>query len=186
MQIERVLNLLQNSGFHVLGSDGTYIWIEDPTCFTRSIIDFINTVAWPVIVVITAFLLLGWAISLIRGAKTDIITNLRNLLLMFGILSLAMTIAGFIYGDDLSAQSCKKIGVPISEVQRILDSRNAKLRRWNADDLWEEFDIYDSAAGNEIPRMEWPDVELPTEYVELPPVDIGGGETITGMVVESR
>ncbi|MCL1902659.1 MAG: hypothetical protein FWG18_03480, partial [Alphaproteobacteria bacterium] len=149
--IERILQLLENSGFRVLGADMRYIWLEDPTCITRSAGDFVN-IAWIAISVVTVFLLLGWAIALIRGGKlTSLVTNLRNLFLMFATLSLAVPIANAIWGHgDLMGRGCDKIGVPIEEVQRILAARDSNLKAWDENDLYEEFDIYDSAAGRDI------------------------------------
>ena len=51
-----------------------------------------------------------------------------------------------IYGDDLFARGCRTISVPISEMNRLLDARNAKLKSRDEYDLYEDFDIYDSGA----------------------------------------
>jgi len=148
METSSILQLLKNSGITVFGEDGVYIWIEDPTCFTRSIANFINEIAWPVIVAMTVIMIFGWGISLIRGAKTDIMANMRNLALVFGILSLAVPITNAIWGKgNLFGQGCKRVGVPIEEIQRILATRGDKLKSFNENELYEEFDIYDSASG---------------------------------------
>ncbi|MCL1902661.1 MAG: M23 family metallopeptidase [Alphaproteobacteria bacterium] len=172
MPIERIIQLLENSGFvgpggGLIVSDMRYIWIEDPTCITRSLSEFIN-IAWIAISVVTVFLLLGWAIALIRGGKLiSLVTNLRNLFLMFATLSLSVPIANMIWGrGDIAARGCDIIGVPIEEVQEILAKRDDKLRAWNENDLYEEFDIYDSAAGRDIsaalaevlPQLMLPDI----------------------------
>lgn len=143
MNTETILRLLQNSGFHILGADGSFIYLEDPSCILRSFTTFANY-AWIIIVFITGMLLFGWAISMIRGAKNDIFTNLRNLVLIFGTLAAAGPIINMIYGDDLFKRGCRTIKVELSEVNRLLDARKLKLSTRDQYDLYEEFDIYDS------------------------------------------
>lgn len=147
MNTDTILRLLKNSGFNAVGTDGVFIHIEDPSCILRSFEAFTDY-AWIVITAIAGVLLFGWAISMIRGAKTTdaMFMNLRNLTLIFGALSAAKPIVNFIYGDDIFARGCKTINVSIAEVQKILDARNARLATMNTDDLYEEFDIYDSGA----------------------------------------
>jgi hypothetical protein len=151
MNTDTILRLLKNSGFNVLGTDGVFINIEDPSCLLRSFEVFIDY-AWIVITAITGVLLFGWAISMIRGAKTTdaMYNNIRNLTLIFGILAAVKPIVDLVYGEQLFARGCKTINVSIAEVQKILDARNAKLATMNADDLYEEFDIYDSGADGGI------------------------------------
>lgn len=144
MTLELILRLLKNSGLNVLGADSVYIYIEDPSCILRGFETFLHY-TWFVIVIITGFLLFGWGISLIRGGKTDIMVNLRNLLIMFATLSVVGPIINAIWGGDLFANGCRRIAVPIAEVTRSLDARNLKLRG-PANSLYEEFQIYDSGA----------------------------------------
>lgn len=162
MNTETILRLLQNSGFHILGADGSFIYLEDPSCILRSFTTFAHY-AWIIIVFITGMLLFGWAISMIRGAKNDIFTNLRNLVLIFGVLAAVGPIINMIYGDDLFKRGCRTIKVEMSEVNRLLDARKLKLSSRDEYDLYEEFDIYDSganiiagAAPNEIPYADAP------------------------------
>lgn len=150
MTIDVILHHLENSGFQKLGSDGTFIWLEDPTCFARSLLDFFN-VAWVVIAVFTAFLLLGWGVAKIRGIQGDIAKNIRNLFLIFAILSSSRLIVNVIWGDD--AFVCKKIQVPIAEVNKIIDSAKLKLKTRDENELYEDIDIYDSATGTGMPSV---------------------------------
>lgn len=142
MNTDTILRLLKNSGFHVLGADGSFIYLEDPSCILRSFDTFIEY-AWLAITFITGMLLFGWAISLIRGAKNDLMTNLRNLMLIFGALSLAHPIINLVYGDDLFARGCRTIQVSHDAVNKLLDARNAQLGT-RGNELYENFDIYDS------------------------------------------
>ncbi len=145
MELEQILRLLKNAGFRNVAADAQYIYFEDPACILRSFATFAEY-AWLALVCVTGLLLFGWAISMIRGAKNDIFTNIRNLALIFGIVSAAGPIINAIYGDDLFARGCKTVKVSTAQVQTLLDARNAKLSKHNADDLYEEFDIYDTGA----------------------------------------
>ena len=149
---------LKNAGFHVQGTDGMFVYLEDPSCILRSFETFIEY-AWIAITAITAMLLFGWALSYIRGAKIDsLFINLRNLVLIFGILSAVIPIVNVIYGDDIFAGGCRTIKVSTHEIEKILAAQKNKLATRNIDDLYEDFDIYDSAAmtnldmPTEIPR----------------------------------
>ncbi|MDR1207366.1 MAG: M23 family metallopeptidase [Rickettsiales bacterium] len=150
MPIERILRLLRDSGFRVLGADGQFIWLEDPTCVTRAAAEFIHY-AWIIICVITVFMLFGWAVAIIRAGKIgNIANNMRNLFLIFGILAAAVPAVNAIWGGDLFGRGCNKIGVPIEEVQRMLAARSSQLQTWDENDLYEEFDIYDSATNQQF------------------------------------
>lgn len=147
MNIDAILRLLKNSGFNEVRVDGSYIHMEDPSCILRSFEVFFDY-AWIVIVFITGILIFGWAISLIRAGKgvSGLVTNIRNLTLIFGILAATKPIINLIWGGDLFATGCKTITVSIADVRKILDARNQQLSKRNADALYEEFDIYDSGA----------------------------------------
>lgn len=145
MNTNVILRLLQNSGFTVLGADDTYIYIEDPACILRSFETFAEY-AWVIITCLTGILLFGWAISMIRGAKNDIFTNLRNLTLMFAIVAAAGPIINLVWGGDLFARGCRQVQVSVAEISKTLDARNLKLDSANQYNLYEEIDIYDSGA----------------------------------------
>ncbi len=142
MNTETTLRLLKNAGFHILGTDGSFIYIEDPSCILRSFETFIEY-AWTAIFLITGMLLFGWAISLIRGGKTDLITNLRNLTLMFGTLTLAVPIINLIFGDDLFARGCRTIQISRPDIDRLLDARSAQFAARNTVELYDNIDIID-------------------------------------------
>ncbi len=184
MNTDTILRLLKNSGFNVLGSDSQFIILEDPSCILRSFEAFINY-TWIAISFIAGLLLFGWAISMIRGAKTDIATNIRNLFLIFGILAAVKPIVNLIYGDDIFARGCKTIKVSIADIQKILDTRNAKLKKYNENDLYEEFDIYDSGAADlamaAMSPNDAPYAALPAAgggNIEPIPVSVSGGTGI--------
>ncbi|MCL1892568.1 MAG: hypothetical protein FWF97_04785 [Alphaproteobacteria bacterium] len=133
MNTNTILHLLENSGFRVLRADGAFIWMEDPTCFIRSLEGFVD-VAWLVVTVIAGFLLLGWAVSIIRGAKGELVgiaNNIRNLFLIFAILAAARPIVNTIWGGDVFGMGCKVIQVPIAEVNKIIATSKLTLKTQN-------------------------------------------------------
>ena len=151
MNVDTILGLLNNSGFHNLRADAEFIYMEDPSCILRSFETFIEY-AWFCIMVLTGVLLCGWAISMLRGAKNDIFTNLRNLIIIFGALTLTRPILNLIYGGDLFARGCKTIAVSIEETTKLLDARNAKLG--TDAKQHEQIEIYDSGAIEAIPQKQ--------------------------------
>lgn len=164
MEIESIIRLLTNSGFKVLGTDSAqqYLYLEDPSCIIRSFETFIEY-AWAFIYLITAILIFGWGISKIRGANTDVMTNIRNLVIIFGTLAIIGPIVNAIYGGDLIGRGCAQIQVSLNDVQTILDARNEHLSP--DESLFEGIDIYDSGIDfgddslDDIESVEIPDIE---------------------------
>lgn len=164
MEIESIIRLLTNSGFKVLGTDSAqqYLYLEDPSCIIRSFETFIEY-AWIFIYLITAILLFGWGISKIRGANTDVATNIRNLVIIFGTLGIAGPIVNAIYGGDLIGRGCAQIQVSLADVQKTLNARNEHLSP--DESLFEGIDIYDS--GVDFGDMSLDDIES----VEVPEIE---------------
>ena len=153
MNTDIILRQLTNSGFRILGSDDVFLYVEDPSCILRSFETFIEY-AWIIITCITGILLFGWAIAMIRGAKNDIFTNLRNLVLIFGILAASRPIINTIWGGDLFAKGCQTLKIPYSDINEILAARNLKMAKADEYNLYEGINIYDSGAKtqpNELP-----------------------------------
>lgn len=150
MNTETILRLLHNSGFHNVSMDSEFVYMEDPSCVIRSFETFLEYV-WVAIAFITAFMLMGWAISMIRGAKHDnLLVNLRNLIILFGSLTLVMPIMDFIYGDNLLAHGCKTVQVPMNTVNELMQMRQEKLSGFNEFGIFENIDIYDSGANDTV------------------------------------
>ena len=74
--IDAIRKMLENVGLHVRGIDANFIYIEDPACILRGFENFLHY-AWMVLGLFTAGLIIGWGISMIRGAKNDIKENLK-------------------------------------------------------------------------------------------------------------
>jgi hypothetical protein len=144
MNTAEIVRLLKNSDIRVLGADSTSVYVEDPSCILRGFETFIEY-AWAIIAIVTGVLLLGWAISLIRGAKNNITTNLRNLFLMLMTLTMAGPIVNVIYGGDVFGAGCKTIAVSMDDLNTLLDARHKKMSK-RSGDLYEDFQIYDSGA----------------------------------------
>ena len=142
--LSQTFRLLKNSGFHNLRADSEFIYMEDPSCILRSFETFLEY-AWVIITMLTGILLFGWAISMIRGAKYDnIFINMRNLILIFGGLSLTKPVINLVYGDDLFARGCGTISISIDEIKKLLDARNSKLKKYDQNQLYEDLIIQDS------------------------------------------
>ena len=152
MDTGSILRLLKNSGFHNLKVDSQFVYMEDPSCILRGFEDFVGY-AWIFVTIITGILLVGWAIALIRGAKiSDLGENIKYLVLMFGVLSLAYPIMNVIFGSDMFASGCKTISVPIEEVNELLEQRKKEFDKYNEFEEFEIIDIIDS--GVTIPTEE--------------------------------
>ncbi len=170
MNTDIIVRLLSNSGLHVYGVDSDYIYLEDPTCIIRSFETFLDY-AWAVIAIVTALMLFGWALSMIRGAKNDIFTNLRNIILIFGALTIIWPIINVIYGDNLYARGCRTVQVPLADVEKILDARNDKLAKYTDNYLYESLDIYDSGvlATDSAPAIDAPEpITVPDVPAPMP------------------
>ena len=139
-KIAEAIDLLKNAGYHNIRVDDRFIYVEDPSCILRSFETFLEYV-WVAIAITTAFMLMGWAISMIRGAKNDIFENLKNLVLFFGTLSAVGALINLVYGADIFARGCNTIRAPINELNKMLDARNTTF---SGGDLYEKLEIIDS------------------------------------------
>jgi len=117
--------LLRNAGYYAHRCQMD-LCLTDPTCIWPPLLEFINT-AWIVLTVITAFLLAGWGIAMVRGAMysaSDVAKNLRNLLLIFGTLSAAIPIVNVLGADKYVVSQCKVIRISQAQVQELLNLRD--------------------------------------------------------------
>lgn len=180
--IDTIRKMLENVGLHVRGVDANFIYIEDPACILRGFENFLNY-AWWVLGLFTAGLIIGWGISMIRGAKNDIKENFKTLVLIFGILTAVWPILNVIYGGDLLGIGCKTTRISVDGVNEILAAR---VRAHGTDSmLYEDIDIYDSGTGA-MPKYEMPELEEFPDLSDLmnwtPDGTIGGGTSGTATV----
>ncbi len=147
MNTETVFRLLNNAGFHNLGADDVNIYMEDPACVIRSFETFLEY-AWTILVFITGIMLAGWAWAMIRGSKNaeinSITNNLKNLVLVLGVIVATPVLVNFVYGGDLVGRGCETIAIPIETIDKLLEQRYAQLEKYDAYNLYENFEIYDS------------------------------------------
>lgn len=139
--IDHIRKLFENAGLRLIDVDDSFFYLEDPSCVLRSFQTFLEY-AWAVLALFTGGLIIGWGISMIRGAKNDIKQNFRNLILIFGILSAAGPILNVIYGGDLFGAGCEQFQVPLEEVNEILAARAESSGA--GPELYEDIDIYDT------------------------------------------
>ena len=180
--IDTIRKRLENVGLHVRGIDANFIYIEDPACILRGFENFLYY-AWMVLGLFTAGLIIGWGISMIRGAKNDIKENFKTLVLIFGILTAVWPILNLLYGGDLLGMGCKTTRISVSGVNEILAAR---VRAHGTDSmLYEDIDIYDSGTGA-MPKYEMPELEEFPDLSDLmnwtPDGTIGGGINGTSSV----
>lgn len=135
----QIIQILQNAGFHNTKIQSGTLYMEDPGCIIRNFETFMEY-AWFIIVTITALLLFAWAVSMLRGAKNNIFANIKSIVLIFLTLSVVPPLLNVIYGDDIFAQACKQVTVPMSEIRELLELRKQKI----ADEQIEVISIFDS------------------------------------------
>jgi len=148
METSTILRLLSNAGFYNLRVvDNQFIQMENPSCVLRGFENFLDY-AWVILVFITGMMLFGWAVAMTRSHKNaelmSVAENLRNLLLIFGVLSLVRPVVNLIAGGDIFAKGCDTIQVSIEEVQKLIDTKKLKLNNAAEYDLYEDLRIYDS------------------------------------------
>lgn len=144
MDINLLVKILTDMGYNVRGYDDTALYIIDPSCIVTGFTTFLEY-AWVILVAISGFMLMGWGFAMIRGAKNDIFKNLRNLGLIFGIVGATIPIVSFIWGNDIEANACETITIPIDRVNEILNIENTKkMSTYNEFGQFERIDIYDS------------------------------------------
>lgn len=117
-----LIKILEQAGFHEITIVGNVVNMEDPSCVIRGFETFISN-AWIIITALTGILLFGWALSMIRGAKNDIFSNMKYLVLIFGILSVSGFIMETIYGGKFLSSWCKTVQIPISEIESLIKQK---------------------------------------------------------------
>ena len=117
-----LIKILEQAGFHEITIVGNVVNMEDPSCVIRGFETFISN-AWIIITALTGILLFGWALSMIRGAKNDIFSNMKYLVLIFGILSVSGFIMETIYGGQFLSSWCKTVQIPISNIESLIEQK---------------------------------------------------------------
>lgn len=117
-----LIKILEQAGFHEVTIVGDLVTMEDPSCVIRGFETFISY-AWVIVTALTGILLFGWALSMIRGAKNDIFSNMKYLILIFGILSVSGFIMETIYGGKFLSSWCKKIEIKVDDIAKLVEQK---------------------------------------------------------------
>ena len=147
-----IINLLTNSGINVFGLDDKYIYFQDPSCILPAF-DTILHYAWIVVLVLTGFMLAGWAILYIKNGVNinTLFDNAKTIILILCVLSVVKPIVNTVYGDDLFGRGCDTKHVLISSVNELLEMRNKKFKKSDEAFIYESFDVVDSGAKTKEP-----------------------------------
>ena len=83
---QQIINALTNSGLDIVRISPDFIYIKDPSCILPTFDTFLEY-AWLAILVMFAFMILGWAVLYIKnGIKaTTAFNNFKTLILVLGI-----------------------------------------------------------------------------------------------------
>lgn len=119
--IEQIMQLLNMAGYSVLGYDDAYLYIRDPSCIVSAFFDLAKY-AWIILCLVTVLLLFGWAVTFIRGANHKIFENLRDLILIFAIVSAAVPIVSAIWGDDIKTKACQVVSINRASLNEVLQA----------------------------------------------------------------
>lgn len=129
--------ILTDAGYILENCEAGFLCIKDPTCVWPILHEFISN-AWMVLAVITGFLLAGWGITMLRGASHDMMKNLRDLVLIFGSLSVALPVVDVLGLSDTLVDKCDTIKVSQEQINAFYQDYNIKQ------ELYEEYDIQDT------------------------------------------
>lgn len=145
MEHETIKNLLINSGLENVRIENGFVYFTDPSCVFPAF-DAILHFAWIVIMVLTAFMLFGWAVLYIKNGTNinNVFNNAKSLILIFGVLIVVKPIVNFIYGDDLFGRQCEIKQVSYAKVHELLDMRNKNFKQSDDAFLYESFNVIDS------------------------------------------
>ena len=145
---QQIINALTNSGLDIVRISPDFIYIKDPSCILPTFDTFLEY-AWLAILVMFAFMILGWAVLYIKnGIKaTTAFNNFKTLILVLGILACVKPIVNIVYGKDLFAKGCDVIQISRDKVEELYEIRNMKMGN-KSDEylLYETFNVTDSAS----------------------------------------
>ena len=145
MEQDTIYNLLTNSGFEKVLVDSDFVYFQDPSCIFPAF-DTLLEYAWIAILVFIAIMLFGWGMLYIKnGIKIDtLFNNAKTVILILCILGVVKPIVNLVYGDNLFGQQCEIKQVSRAAVNELLEMRNKKLGKSDANLLYENFSVIDS------------------------------------------
>ncbi len=145
MNESKIIDLLTNSGLEKVHLENGFVSFQDPSCVFAAFDKFLG-IAWTVILIFVAIMLLGWALLYIKnGFKVEnILNNFKNLILILAIASLVKPIVNIVYGDDLFAQQCEIKKVSLDKVNELLEMREKTYGDYDNYMAYENFEVIDS------------------------------------------
>ncbi len=151
MEPEALRIYLTNSGLEKVRIENGFIYFSDPSCIL-SAFDTLLEYVWIAVLVLTAFMLFGWAVLYIKNGTNinTVFNNAKSLILVFCVLSAVKPIVNFVYGDDLFGRQCETKHVSYDKIQELLDLRNKKFSQSDEALLYESFDVIDSGPVNRV------------------------------------
>jgi len=157
-----IVTLLQNSGIRNIKISDCCVKFEDPSCILPAF-DTILNYAWIVILVLTAFMLFGWAILYIKNGTNinNVFNNAKTLILIFCVLSVVKPAVNIVYGEDLFAKGCTNTVIELSEIQELLKTRHETFDQSDEAKLYESFHIVDSGP---VPEEKLDDIDDDSLY----------------------
>jgi hypothetical protein len=124
MDAAKIMEILTEAGFQVLGIADDAIVLEAPSCILRGFMSFIDF-AWIALGGLTGLMLFGWAVAMIRGSDPKIADKIRNLFLLFGGLATVPALTSFLFGEGIL--QCDQISVSIPSLNDVLAMKSAEL-----------------------------------------------------------
>ena len=185
-----IINLLKNSGLNVFGMDSDFIYFQDPSCIFPAF-DTLLEYAWIAILVFVGIMLFGWGVLYIKnGIKINtLFNNAKTIILILCILGVVKPIVNLVYGDNLFGQQCEVKQVSRVAVNELLEMRNKKLGKSDANLLYENFNVVDSGpvySDNSVGVLDEEEVETinqESEFSGFKVSDIASVESGNGYVV---
>lgn len=137
--LAQVAQILTKAGYTLQDCQVGFLCITDPTCIWPPFLEFIHN-AWIVLTFITGILLAGWGATMVRGANHDMVKNLRSLVLIFGVLSVALPAVNLLGAGRAVVNSCNTIKLSQSHINELVRMRGQSMQQPE----FENFDIRDS------------------------------------------
>ena len=113
MDPNSIIEILTATGYTVHGMDGGAIVIDDPSCITGAVRNFIN-IATTIILAFGAMLIFGWGFAMIRGSKLDMFENTKNLAMLMLGLGIVPAVMQFLLNSDML--ECRRMSISLSSI----------------------------------------------------------------------
>ncbi|MDR0449589.1 MAG: M23 family metallopeptidase, partial [Rickettsiales bacterium] len=142
---------------------GDQFYVSSQGCFINSAFDFLGEFQI-LLYIVAAFMMAGWAFALIRGAQTNIVNNLRNLAIVFAVLSIIRPLMIVFYGtaNHFEDIACRRLKVGADDIKRVV--------RLSGDIRLPDGFIESAMTAGEIPEVRAHVAEVAEEITEEPQI----------------